>query len=348
METRILVVDKENPDLEKIRIAAEVIRQGGLVAFPTETVYGLGANTFDKKAVLRIFEAKNRPQDNPVIVHIARRSDIYVLARDVPETVEELTRRFWPGPLTLLLKKAEHVPRPGNIDEITLRMPKNKVALALISESRVPISAPSANISGGPSPTTAQHVYNDLAGRIEIILDGGPCDVGVESTVLDLTSPVPTILRPGGVTYEDLKEVLGKVEVHPVAKAERNIDVEARAPGMKYRHYAPKAEVILVEGDMTSMIKRIKELVDRNMGKGLRVGVMATAETSRFYGKGNVKVVGSRKDARTIAKNLFDVLRAFDEDKVDIIIAEGIETRGIGLAIMNRLRKSAGFNIMRV
>jgi len=346
--TKILVVDKERPDLKKIRIAAEVIRNGGLVAFPTETVYGLGANTFDVKAVARIFHAKNRPYDNPTIVHISERSAVYELARNVPDAVEELTSRFWPGPLTLLLKKAAHVPRPRSADEITLRMPNNNVALALISESRVPISAPSANISGGVSPTTAQHVYKDLAGRIEIILDGGPCEVGVESTVLDLTSSIPTILRPGGVTLEDLKEILGEVHVHPAAKAEKKVEVKARAPGMKYKHYAPKAEVILVEGDVRSMVEKVRALTDENTEKGLKVGVMATAETAHLYKKGTVKVVGSRKDLKTVAKNLFDTLRAFDEEGVDVIIAEGVETKEIGLAIMNRLRKSAGFHIVRV
>ncbi|MBU7011806.1 MAG: threonylcarbamoyl-AMP synthase [Theionarchaea archaeon] len=348
METKILVVDKKNPDLKKVRIAAKVIRSGGLVAFPTETVYGLGANTFDTEAVARIFKAKNRPYDNPTIVHIAKRSDVYELARDIPDVVEELTERFWPGPLTLLLKKADHVPRPRSPGEITLRMPNHKVALALISESKVPISAPSANISGGVSPTAAQHVYKDLKGRIEIILDGGPTEVGVESTVLDLTAPVPTILRPGGVTYEDLQEVLGEVEVHPVARAETKIEVKARAPGMKYKHYAPRARVVLVEGDLKGMVKKMRELIDGYVKDKLQVGVMATAETAHLYTQGNVKIVGSRKDLKTIAKNLFHVLRAFDEEKVDIIIAEGVVTKEIGLAIMNRLRKSAGFNIVRV
>jgi L-threonylcarbamoyladenylate synthase len=348
METRVIVVDRETPELRKIGIAAQVIREGGLVAFPTETVYGLGANTFDTEAVSRIFQAKNRPSDNPLIVHIARRSDVYELARDIPDSVEELTKRFWPGPLTILLKKAEHVPRPRSIDEITLRMPSHKVALTLISESRVPISAPSANISGGVSPTTAQHVYKDLAGKIEIILDGGPADVGVESTVLDLTSSCPTILRPGGVTYEDLKDVLGEVNIHPVAKADSAVDVEARAPGMKYKHYAPKAQVILVEGNIVDMVKKMRTLIDEHMEKGLKVGVMATAETHHLYHQSTVKITGSRKNLKTVAKNLFDVLRAFDEDKMDVIIAEGVSTRGIGLAIMNRLRKSAGFNIVKV
>lgn len=348
METNILVVDRERPDLKKIRVAAEVIRNGGLVAFPTETVYGLGANTFDTKAVARIFQAKNRPYDNPTIVHIADRGNVYELAQNVPDVVEALTSRFWPGPLTLLLKKAPHVPRPRSGDEITLRMPNNKVALALISESNVPISAPSANISGGVSPTTAQHVYKDLAGRIEVILDGGPCEVGVESTVLDLTSLVPTILRPGGVTLEDLKEILGEVRVHPVAKALKKMEVKARAPGMKYRHYAPKAEVILVEGDIHSMVTKVRALIEENTEKGFTVGVMATTETAHLYSHRNVRIVGSREDLRTIAKNLFDTLRAFDEDGVDVIIAEGVEPKEIGLAIMNRLRKSAGFNVVRV
>lgn len=348
LKTQVMAVDRENPDLNKIRIAARVIREGGLVAFPTETVYGLGANTFDVEAVLRIFRAKNRPYDNPLIVHVSEKDAVYDLAREIPDTVEVLTRRFWPGPLTLLLKRAPHVPRPENIDEITVRMPDHKVALALIAESEVPISAPSANISGGVSPTTAQHVYQDLAGKIEVILDGGRCDVGVESTVLDLTGEVPTILRPGGITLEDLKAVLGNVEVHPVAAAEGKTEAEARAPGMKYKHYSPHADVIVVEGEVQRMVNKINQLVDQNIRQGLKVGVMATGETVQSYSHGLIKVVGSRQNLETVARNLFDVLRAFDEQGVDVVIAEGVVTTEIGLAIMNRLRKSAGFNIIRV
>jgi L-threonylcarbamoyladenylate synthase len=348
MKTRIIRVDRDNPDIKKIRIAAKVIKKGGLVAFPTETVYGLGANTFDRHAVSNIFKAKNRPTDNPLIVHIADSDDVYKLARDIPDCVNTLTAKFWPGPLTLLLKKAEHVPRPKGIDEVTLRMPSHTVALALIRESGVPISAPSANLSGGVSPTTAQHVYNDLKGRIEIILDAGPSDVGVESTIVDLTGVVPVILRPGGVTYEDLKAVLGKIDVHPVAKAETKIEVEAKAPGMKYTHYSPRAQVVLVEGNIKKMVKKMRELINEYTKQGLKVGVMATAETAAFYNQGIVKVVGSREDLKTVAKNLFQILREFDTEEVDIIVAEGVVTKEIGLAIMNRLRKSAGFNIKYV
>ncbi|MGD2248616.1 MAG: L-threonylcarbamoyladenylate synthase [Candidatus Methanofastidiosia archaeon] len=348
MKTRVIRVNKDNPDLKKIRIAAKVIKNGGLVAFPTETVYGLGANTFDRDAVSNIFKAKNRPKDNPLIVHIADPDDVYKLARDIPECVNMLTCAFWPGPLTLLLKKAEHVPRPKGIDEVTLRMPSHPVALALIRESGVPISAPSANLSGGVSPTTAQHVYNDLKGRIDVILDAGPTDVGVESTIVDLTGVIPVILRPGGVTYEDLKKVLGKVDVHPVAKAETKIEVKAKAPGMKYTHYAPRAQVILVEGNIKKMIEKMRELINEYTQEGLNVGVMATAETAAFYSQGVVKVVGSREDLKTVAKNLFQILREFDTEGVDIIVAEGVVTKEIGLAIMNRLRKSAGFNITYV
>ncbi|MBU7013881.1 MAG: threonylcarbamoyl-AMP synthase [Theionarchaea archaeon] len=348
VKTQVITVDRETPELYKIRIAAQVIREGGLVAFPTETVYGLGANTFDVRAVLRIFQAKNRPYDNPLIVHVSEKDAVYDLAREIPDSTEVLTKRFWPGPLTLLLKKAPHVPRPENIDEITVRMPDHNVALALIAESGVPISAPSANISGGVSPTTAQHVYQDLAGKIEVLLDGGPCDVGVESTVLDLTGEVPTILRPGGITLEDLRAVLGNVEVHPVAAAAAKTEAEARAPGMKYKHYSPHAEVIVVEGQVGPMVEKINQLLNQKIRQGLKVGVMATEETAHCYNQGLIKVVGSRRNLGTVARNLFDVLRAFDEQGVDIIIAEGVVTAEIGLAIMNRLRKSAGFNIVRV
>lgn len=348
MKTRVIPVDRDNPAPEKIRIAATVIKTGGLVAFPTETVYGLGANTFDRDAVSKIFAAKNRPTDNPLIVHIADPDEVYELARDVPECVKELTAAFWPGPLTLLLKKAEHVSRPQNIDEVTLRMPSHPVALALIHQSGVPISAPSANVSGGVSPTTAQHVYNDLKGRIKIILDAGPSDVGLESTIVDLTGEIPVILRPGGVTFEELKTILHNIDIHPVAKAKTKIEVKAKAPGMKYTHYAPRAEVVLVEGHIKKMVKKMRELIDEYISQGLKVGVLATTETAPYYNRGVVKVVGSRKNLKTVAKNLFTVLRMFDEEKVDVIIAEGVVTSEIGLAIMNRLRKSAGFNIIHV
>jgi len=342
VKTTVLKVNAENPEREKILEAAMIIRAGGLVAFPTETVYGLGANALDPKAVSKIYKVKKRPLDNPIITHVARRRDVYRLAREVPEDAEKLIEAFWPGPLTLLLRKAKGVPRPGGLDEITVRMPANRIAIALIEASN-PISAPSANLSGRPSPTTAEHVLQDLDGCIEMVLDGGPTGVGVESTILDMTAKPYKILRPGGVTLEDLKGVIEYVEVHPSAGAKAPTDI-ARSPGMKYRHYAPRASMILVEGRVNDIVEKVRQIVREHGGKG--VGIMATEETAGSYDLGIVKVVGSRTEPRTIARNLYKTLRDFDELGVRLIIAEGVEKEGIGLAILNRLRKASGYQVI--
>jgi len=349
VETILLKVNPERPELEKIRAAARVIRSGGLVAFPTETVYGLGANALDEEAVSKIFKAKDRPADNPIIVHIANKEDISVLTERLPEKAGPLISKFWPGALTILAAKSELVPdaTTAGLSTVAVRMPSHPVARALIAEAGVPIAAPSANIAGRPSPTTAEHVLKDLSGRIEMVIDGGPVGFGVESTVLDLTSNVPTVLRPGPVTVEELQKILGKVEVHPVAKAEAPTEaVIAQAPGMKYRHYAPRAEVIVVEGPIGHVVSKIQELAKKHGHDGKKVGVMATKESAHKYRADVVKVVGPREDLVTVAKNLFRVLREFDDAGVDVVLAEGLETTGIGLAIMNRLRKAAGNKIV--
>lgn len=351
MKTLVLKVNPRRPELDKIQIAAEALRKGGLVAFPTETVYGLGANALDEKAVLRIFEAKNRPADNPIIVHVANRDDVYVLAEHVPGVAEGLIDRFWPGPLTLLFVKSEAVPNAvtAGLGTVAIRMPSHAVAHALIAQAGVPVAAPSANLAGRPSPTSAEHVLDDLSGRIEVLIDGGEIGYGVESTVLDLTTEPPTVLRPGPVTVEELEEVIGELEVHPAARAEVPVEVAiARSPGMKYRHYAPAAEVVVVEGPLEGVVAKVQELVDARRELGGRVGVMATEETAPRYRADIVKVVGSRRDPRTVAKNLFGVLREFDAEGVGFVVAEGLESVGIGLAVMNRLRKAAGHNIVRV
>ena len=350
-ETRVLKVHPERPEPEKIRIAAHVIRDGGLVAFPTETVYGLGANALDDRAVLRIFEAKKRPADNPLIVHIANTDDIYLLAERLPKGAEVLMNEFWPGPLTLLVPRSELVPdaTTAGLATVAIRMPSHPIARALIAEADVPIAAPSANLAGRPSPTTAKHVLDDLSGRIDIVIDGGAIGFGVESTVLDLTAKVPTVLRPGPITVEELIQVLGKIEVHRVAKAEAPTEVVvARAPGMKHKHYAPKAEVTVIEGSPDDMVSKIQELAGKHKHAGKKVGIMATTETANRYRADVVKVVGVRQKPRTIAKNLFKALREFDEEGVDVVLTEGLEPTGIGLAVMNRLRKAAGYNIVRV
>jgi L-threonylcarbamoyladenylate synthase len=342
-------VDPEKPQIDAIRIAAKVIRSGGLVAFPTETVYGLGANALDANAVVTIFKAKERPVDNPMIVHIADKEDMRRLAKSIPRKAEKLASKFWPGPLTLILKRSTIVPdvTVAGLDTVGIRMPSNKIALAFIRESGVPIAAPSANRAGKPSPTKAQHVIDDLAGRIDVVLDGGPTQVGVESTVIDMTSRVPQVLRPGGTPFEELKAALGEVMLHPATLSGKPSRLRARAPGMKHRHYAPKAEMILVEGDPGKIVRRVKELVAVSMADGKKVGILATDESIMTYDGDVLRSLGSRNNLAEVARNLFRLLREFDEEKVDIIIAEGVPPKGLGLAVMNRLRRAASFNIVK-
>ncbi|MEM3458000.1 MAG: L-threonylcarbamoyladenylate synthase [Candidatus Bathyarchaeia archaeon] len=347
----MLKVDSQKPEIEKIRIAADFIKKGGLVAFPTETVYGLGADALNKNAVLALFEAKKRPLDNPPIIHVENIRDVYRLTQRVPYKAERLMSEFWPGPLTLIFKRSEIVPdvTVAGLSTIAIRMPNHNVALALIRESECPIAAPSANLAGKPSPTTAKHVLDDLEGSIDAILDAGPTCIGVESTVLDMTVDPPQILRPGGTPYEVLKKILGEVRLHPIAIAEKQLSIEqARSPGLRHRHYAPKAEMFVVEGELSAVAAKIKELAETFMREGKKVGVLATDESAAFYRADVVKSLGSRNDFVTIAKNLFRLLREFDFEGVDVIIAEGVPLEGLGLAVMNRLRKASGYKIIRV
>lgn len=349
-ETLVLKVDSKKPEIEKIRIAADFIENGGLVAFPTETVYGLGADALNPKAVLALFEAKKRPLDNPPIVHVGKVENVYKLVKEVPPKAKMLMRKFWPGPLTLIFKRSNVVPSVtvAGLDTIAIRMPRHNVALALLKESKCPIAAPSANLAGKPSPTCAKHVLEDLNGRIDAILDAGPTHIGVESTVLDLTVEPPQILRPGGTPYEDLKEILGRVELHPVAIADREVAIEkARSPGLKHKHYAPNAEVVLVEGEQSKIVDKVRELVDFYKQESKKVGVLTTDENFGYYRADVVKSLGSRKNLKVIANNLFRLLREFDSEKVDVIVAEGLPLEGLGLAVMNRLRKAAGYKIFR-
>jgi L-threonylcarbamoyladenylate synthase len=349
-QTLMVKVNPLEPDLEKIRIAAKIIKRGGLVAFPTETVYGLGANALNSDAVLALFKAKNRPLDNPPIVHVENIDRIYELAEHVPPEAKQLIQRFWPGPLTLIFKRSRAIPSVtvAGLDTVAIRMPKHKVALMLIKESSCPIAAPSANLAGKPSPTSAKHVFDDLNGRIDAILDGGTTRIGVESTVLDLSSDPPLVLRPGGTPFEALKKVLPSVELHPFVVAERELSLgEIRSPGMKHKHYAPSAEVIVVEGSIPAMIARIKELAASYKQKGAKVGVLATDETQTVYQADAVETLGSRFNLDMVAKNLFSRLRELDAKRLDVIIAEGLSTEGLGLAVMNRLRKASGYNIVK-
>ncbi|MGE5592784.1 MAG: L-threonylcarbamoyladenylate synthase [Betaproteobacteria bacterium] len=350
--TEIIQLDPGRPDLAAIRRAAEVIRAGGLVAFPTETVYGLGADGLSARAVERIFTAKGRPQDNPLILHVAAPEDARRVVLGVPPSAKTLMERFWPGPLTLVLPKRPEVPDEvsAGLATVGVRMPDNTIALTLIAESGVPIAAPSANASGRPSPTSADHVIADLAGRIEMILDGGPTSVGVESTVVDMTSNPPTVLRPGGVTVEELREVLGVVDVAAADSVAAPTKGPVPSPGMKYTHYAPKTPVVLVEGDTGAVVRRILREIGMRRAAGEKVGVMCSRETEEMYaGRADaVRAVGSRRDLATVAAALFATLRLFDTDGVDVVFAEGFDQRGLGFAIMNRLRRASGARIIHV
>lgn len=349
-KTILLQVDPIKPDQKKIKITADIIRKGGLVAFPTETVYGLGANALNSKAVLSLYKAKNRPLDNPPIIHVESFNQIKQLSKKIPRSVKKLMDAFWPGPLTLILRRSENIPKvsTAGLDTVAIRMPEHNVALALIKNSKCPIAAPSANMSGRPSPTLAKHVFNDLDGRIDAILDGGPTRIGVESTVVNLTSYPPEVLRPGGISVENLRKIIKNIRIHPLVLADKEITIDKTlSPGMKHRHYAPKAKVILVEGSVPSVIDKIKELADYYKSKNIKVGILGTQETIEYYNTDVVMSLGSRFNLGTIAKNLFILLRKFDDENVDVIIAEGVPIEGLGLAVINRLRKAAGYNIVK-
>ena len=356
VNTKVLRVDPQNIDIDVIREAAEAIRRGGTVAFPTETVYGLGADTYNPEAVKKVFIAKRRPMDNPLIVHIRSMEQLYEVAVKVPPEAERLARRFWPGPMTLLLWKAERVPPEVTAGRptVAVRMPAHPVALALIRESGVPIAAPSANLAGRPSPTTGEHVVRDLYGRVDVILDAGETVYGVESTIVDLTRDPPVLLRPGGLPVEEVERELGKrVEVPQFARGLGQADV-ALAPGMKYRHYAPLKRLVIVEGDYADLrayASKVIDVVRREAAKGVRPVVLCSSETAPYYEAQGIRYVelGPRSNIFIVARNLFKTFRLIDELlDVDAAFMEGFEERGLGLAVMNRARKASGFSIIRV
>lgn len=347
--TRVFAVDAAHPETAPLAEAAATIRSGGLVAFPTETVYGLGADAANAAAVERIFVAKGRPSDNPLIVHVSDRDMLADVVREVPPKAAHLAERFWPGPLTLVLPKLPTIPDSvtGRLDTVGVRMPHHPVALALIRAAGVPIAAPSANRSGRPSPTAADHVVEDLSGRIDIILDGGETGVGVESTVLDLTVDPPVLLRPGGVTLEQLTKEIGEVVVDRSVHGAEAGDAP-RSPGMKYKHYAPQAQVILVDGPVLDMQSKIKDLAYEYAEEGKKVGIMCSAESRGVYQAPVVLEYGSREDLASMASDLFSTLRAFDRHSVDVVLVEGVPSAGMGLAIMNRLRRAAAGRVVHV
>ena len=339
MNTKIITWNEERGfEADELAEAAQIIRDGGLVAFPTETVYGLGGNGLDPQASQKIYAAKGRPSDNPLILHIAKIDQLHEVVSEIPEAAATLAEAFWPGPLTMIFKKTDCVPyeTTGGLDTVAVRMPQHMGALQFLEEAGVPVAAPSANTSGRPSPTTAQHVYEDLQGKIPMILDGGAVTIGLESTIVDLTEEIPTILRPGYISLEMVQAVLGEAKMDKgLISSDSNI--HPKAPGMKYRHYAPKADLKIVEGPVEKVVAYINE-----KAKAGKVGIICTEETKDRYPAGDVKCIGSRKSELSIASHLFAVLREFDEDGVDAIYSESFQAPGLGEAIMNRLLKAAG------
>lgn len=328
--------------------AAVILKAGGVVAFPTETVYGLGANALDPAAVRKIFAAKGRPADNPLIVHLAEAAQMDALAQNIPAEARLLAEKFWPGPLTLVLEKKPCVPAEttGGLESVALRVPAHPAALALLQAAGLPVAAPSANLSGRPSPTTARHVLQDMSGRIDAVLDGGPCGVGVESTVLDIRGGRPLLLRPGGVTPEEIEQVLGRP--CPVAAWLEESSEAPPSPGLKYVHYAPQAPLWLIRGLPEAVLRKMKEMQAQFHSQGKAVGLLLSAQHAGEFAKGRIEVLGNRHEPAVLAANLYSALRRFDESGVDVILAEGYAEEGLGLALMNRMGKAAGPRVLDV
>lgn len=350
MDTIIEKIDPGNIDADVMDRAGKLIAEGELVAFPTETVYGLGGDALDPDASRKIYAAKGRPSDNPLIVHIAEFDDMKQVAREVPEQARKLADAFWPGPLTMIVWKSDAVPEAttGGMQTVAVRMPNHPVALELIRRSGCLIAAPSANTSGRPSPTEAQHVAEDLSGKIAMILDGGPVGIGIESTIIDLTEEKPMILRPGYITPEMLSEVLQEEVVIDPGIIAADDTRKPKAPGMKYKHYAPKAEMIIVDGAQDVVIAKINELTAAKRAEGKKVAVIATDETKERYDAQVILSMGRRSDEDAIAQHLYKILRECDELEVGEIYSECFQTPRIGQAIMNRLLKAAGHTVIHV
>lgn len=347
MNTKVVKVDREHPEREIIECAGEILKQGGLVAFPTETVYGLGGDGLNASSSEKIYAAKGRPSDNPLIIHIADMESLEEIVTQVPEEARKLADACWPGPLTMIFQKNHRVPyeTTGGLESVAVRMPSHPVARALIAAGGGYIAAPSANTSGRPSPTCAEHVKEDLSGRIDMILDGGEVEIGLESTIVDFTSEKPVILRPGYISQEMIARVIGEVEMDKGLLITDSA-VKPKAPGMKYRHYAPKAGLTIVQGSPEEVREYINSQCKKQGEKGLRAGVISTDENQDFYHAAVVKNIGRREDEEGIARHLFGILRAFDEEDVDCIYSEAFDTPQMGQAIMNRLLKAAGHHII--
>ena len=349
METKVITIDHNAMDLEVLQKAGKIIQSGGLVAFPTETVYGLGGDALNKESSKKIYEAKGRPSDNPLIVHICALEDLKPIVKEITEDVYRLAEAFWPGPLTIIMKKSELVPKEttGGLDTVAVRMPSHPVALKFIEYAGGYVAAPSANVSGRPSPTKAKYVIEDMTGRIEMILDGDGIDIGLESTIVDMTGEIPMILRPGYITRDMLEKVLGEVSVDKTI-LDVNCKEPPKAPGMRYRHYAPKGQLTIVEGEVTKTIETINELTKKAHEKGEKVGIIGTEETKDLYLGDSIKSVGKRRDEKSIARTLYTILREFDDEGVTVIYSESFSQGFMGQAIMNRLLKAAGHQIIYV
>lgn len=357
METKLIRVDAQAlQDEEKagnvrkaLQEAGEIIRQGGLVAFPTETVYGLGGDALNPESSKKIYAAKGRPSDNPLIIHIADMEHLGKITKEIPQSAYQLADAFWPGPLTMILPKSEAVPSQttGGLDTVAVRMPSHPVAMEFIKAAGGYVAAPSANLSGKPSPTTAKYVMQDMDGRIDMIIDGDGVDIGLESTIVDLTGEKPMILRPGYITEEMLDKVLGQVEIDQTLFRADSKEAP-KAPGMKYRHYAPKGELVLVEGSPEAVVSYINEQTRMHKERGERTGIIGTSEMADRYEADSVKIAGSRKDEAAIARQLYTFLREFDDEDVAYMYAESFAGAGMRQAIMNRLLKAAGHKMIKV
>ena len=367
MKTIVKKIDKNQIDDEVIREAGDVLKRGGLVAFPTETVYGLGADALKEEAAKKTYEAKGRPSDNPLIVHISDYEDLKKIAVNIPPETDALAAHFWPGPLTMIFEKSEAVPygTTGGLDTVAVRMPSDPVAAALIRAAGGFVSAPSANTSGRPSPTTAEHVLEDLDGKIDMVIDGGSVDIGLESTILDMTVDPPMILRPGAITADMFEEVIGPVSVDETILGSESKKAP-KAPGMKYRHYAPKAPMVIIQGKEGNFageeLLRVEEAVDRQVDRSLEAGkrtaMICSDESLSYYqkryeaplAKGQLilRTMGTQNREESIAHNLFSVLREMDEVQAEYIVAEGVNTEAIGYAVMNRMKKAAAQQVIYV
>jgi len=347
-ETKIYKIYKDKIDEKRIKECGKALKTGKTVVFPTETVYGLGGNIYCEESVAEIYKAKGRPADNPLIVHIWNVSQLAELVEEIPENAGILMKKYWPGPLTIIFKKNKNLPDyiTRGLDTVAVRMPSNPIALKLLEECGVPIAAPSANTSGRPSPTRGSHVVEDLKDKVDVIIDGGSCKIGLESTVIDVYSKPLMILRPGGVTLENILKDIKNVIYDP-SLMHTSLNTAPKSPGQKYRHYSPEAELYLFTGDIEKVREKIKNKTEEMSIEGKKVLIMTSKESVPYYDKGIILNLGSRDDYKSISSNIFRALRKADELKVDIILSESFEERGLGKAIMNRLIRASGSNIIK-